>query len=327
MSDIGYDYQRWKATEDGFAREKRVAEAKIRWAAVHAREELEEKAAAMEAWDIEQLEFIRPDAALQEQYAGDPAAAWGGSPEQRLFLSLARATDSGAALIALEGAATEAKRENSKISALRLRALIEGMKQNKAKAEVWNAEGTRGLEAWMLLNGDVLENDVAEAKGATKAPQSSAPASISSDEELLDTYLLLVQEARNLVAADLNGKSDPYCKVRLAREGSAGTDNVRVEHTTKVVKKDLNPKWEEVVDLDASSFTRADTLIIDIFDRDTLTKDDHIGSTRVAMDQLFRDLGEDPEKGAWFPLSLPERRSSKHTPAGEILLGIRALYV
>jgi Ca2+-dependent lipid-binding protein len=44
-----------------------------------------------------------------------------------------------------------------------------------------------------------------------------------------------VIEARNLMAADDNGLSDPYCLLSL------GSSKAR----TRVIKKDLNPRWNQ----------------------------------------------------------------------------------
>ena len=49
--------------------------------------------------------------------------------------------------------------------------------------------------------------------------------------------------AKNLIAADSNGKSDPYCKVST-RANDGGKVDV-VTRKSKTVPKDLNPEWNE----------------------------------------------------------------------------------
>ena len=52
--------------------------------------------------------------------------------------------------------------------------------------------------------------------------------------QLIDRIRVL--EARNLPAMDSNGKSDPYCIVRVGQE----------EGQTETRYKTLNPTWDEV---------------------------------------------------------------------------------
>ncbi len=47
----------------------------------------------------------------------------------------------------------------------------------------------------------------------------------------------LVLKARNLLAADTNGKSDPYCRVSLGQRVFSTT----VQHNT------LNPEWQQSI--------------------------------------------------------------------------------
>ena len=52
---------------------------------------------------------------------------------------------------------------------------------------------------------------------------------------------------RGLPAKDRNGFSDPYCTVVLANED--GTFNKETRRKTKVVKKSLDPQWDDSVSL------------------------------------------------------------------------------
>jgi len=115
-----------------------------------------------------------------------------------------------------------------------------------------------------------------------------------------------IVEARNLPAADANGKSDPY--VQLLR--THGLDHAAVK--TKVVKKNLNPVWNETFEFSTSY--KLHNLKFKVFDHDTFSADELLGNLKVPMD-LLRDGKLHDE---WFPLL-----SKNLTPAGELHLKIQ----
>lgn len=84
--------------------------------------------------------------------------------------------------------------------------------------------------------------------------------------------------AVGLKAADLNGKSDPYVIVRAAA----------VEKKSKVIKRTLDPQWDEVVTLEGSSLTAflATGLTLRVMDKDRITKDDPLGDVVLTLDEL-----------------------------------------
>ena len=83
-------------------------------------------------------------------------------------------------------------------------------------------------------------------------------------------------KATNLPAADSNGYSDPYCKFFL---------NDIEEFTSKVVKKNLNPVWDQFVNMEIISRTAAEFKIV-VNDEDTLGKDDFLGEALVNLEYL-----------------------------------------
>eukprot|EP00742_Colponemidia_sp_Colp-10_P001201 GILJ01001294.1.p1 GENE.GILJ01001294.1~~GILJ01001294.1.p1 ORF type:complete len:241 (-),score=18.84 GILJ01001294.1:74-796(-) len=101
---------------------------------------------------------------------------------------------------------------------------------------------------------------------------------------MLEVHLI---EGINLVAGDLNGLSDPYCVVQLGRQ----------QMKTRKKKNTLNPRWEEKLLL---CWDGKDALNITVYDWDRFTKDDFIGSARVALDQL------QPNKPVEFIINLEE---------------------
>ncbi|KYQ92640.1 C2 domain-containing protein [Tieghemostelium lacteum] len=83
-----------------------------------------------------------------------------------------------------------------------------------------------------------------------------------------------VLEARDLVAADTNGFSDPYCVVMLGLQ----------KKKTKIQKKTLNPKWGETFLLRVSP---VDTVLkLSLLDWDQLSSDDFLGEVSIELDQL-----------------------------------------
>ncbi|XP_060223314.1 multiple C2 and transmembrane domain-containing protein 2 isoform X1 [Meriones unguiculatus] len=89
-------------------------------------------------------------------------------------------------------------------------------------------------------------------------------------------YLLTIhlKEGRNLVVRDRCGTSDPYVKFKL---------NGKTLYKSKVIYKNLNPIWDEIVVLPIQSLDQK--LRVKVYDRD-LTKSDFMGSAFV----ILRDL-------------------------------------
>nr|XP_060473431.1 multiple C2 and transmembrane domain-containing protein 2 [Panthera onca] len=89
-------------------------------------------------------------------------------------------------------------------------------------------------------------------------------------------YLLTIhlKEGRNLVIRDRCGTSDPYVKFKL---------NGKTLYKSKVIYKNLNPVWDEVVVLPIQSLDQK--LRVKVYDRD-LTTSDFMGSASV----ILRDL-------------------------------------
>ncbi|KAG2261732.1 hypothetical protein Bca52824_068811 [Brassica carinata] len=116
-----------------------------------------------------------------------------------------------------------------------------------------------------------------------------------------------VVEARNLPAMDLNGFSDPYVRLQLGKHRSR----------TKVVKKNLNPKWGD--DFTFRVDDLKDELVVSVLDEDKYFNDDFVGQVRVPVSQVF-DAENQSLGSVWYPL-LPKKKGSKKD-CGDILLGI-----
>lgn len=86
-----------------------------------------------------------------------------------------------------------------------------------------------------------------------------------------------VLEAQDLIAKDrflgglVKGKSDPYVKLKLAGRS----------FRSRVVREDLNPRWNEVFEVIVTSIPGQE-LDIEVFDKD-LDKDDFLGRCKVSL--------------------------------------------
>lgn len=99
-------------------------------------------------------------------------------------------------------------------------------------------------------------------------------------------------QAQNLKAADLNGKSDPYVIFYL-RDGGG---RVSRKHRTRTIKKNLNPYWDENFVCDSNDTDG--NLIFEVWDYDTFSHDDMIGSASWPMSDLKK---QSPYRG-WISL-------------------------
>ncbi|ERN19192.1 C2 and GRAM domain-containing protein At1g03370 isoform X2 [Amborella trichopoda] len=121
----------------------------------------------------------------------------------------------------------------------------------------------------------------------------------------LSVYVI---EARGLLAKDLNGFSDPYVKIQLGR----------CKYRTKVVKKNLNPSWNEEFSFRVEDLK--EELNIYVLDEDKYFNDDFIGMVTVPVSMVF-DADKKTLASRWFTLQ-PKNKKSKNKDCGEILLTI-----
>lgn len=84
---------------------------------------------------------------------------------------------------------------------------------------------------------------------------------------------LTVLAGKNLMAADRGGTSDPYVQLRLGDSKEA--------LKTKVIKKNLNPEWNETFDLKLERLH--ESLTIECFDYDLMGSDDSLGKSTIRL--------------------------------------------
>ncbi|KAG4946042.1 hypothetical protein AAZX31_15G116500 [Glycine max] len=117
-----------------------------------------------------------------------------------------------------------------------------------------------------------------------------------------------VIEAKNLPPTDPNGLSDPYVRLQLGKH----------RFRTKVIKKCLNPKWDEEFSFRVDDLN--EELVISVMDEDKFFNDDFVGQLKVPISIVFEEeiksLGT-----AWYSLQ-PKSKKSKNKESGEIRLSI-----
>ncbi|XP_069767433.1 ras GTPase-activating protein 4 isoform X2 [Narcine bancroftii] len=119
-----------------------------------------------------------------------------------------------------------------------------------------------------------------------------------------------VYEARDLARKDLNGASDPFVKVQY---------NGKTQESS-VVKKSCYPRWNEVFDFTLDEAVTENTLYVEVWDWDLVSKNDFLG--KVAFN--ITKLQVIQQKEGWF-LLLPDKaqRSETEGNLGSLRLQLR----
>lgn len=103
------------------------------------------------------------------------------------------------------------------------------------------------------------------------------------------TFRVQIAEARDILAADSNGFSDPYVTMTLL-DSRGATLAAGGSFKTKTQKKTLSPKWyEEFVIGDKLDLRVATTLRLLVYDSDGFMSDDVLGVVDIPV-ALFLDI-------------------------------------
>lgn len=115
---------------------------------------------------------------------------------------------------------------------------------------------------------------------------------------------LMILEAQSLIPVDLVGSSDPFCIITFAS----------CSYKTKVVKRNLNPVWDQklAISLDPATQEKAG-IAFSVHDRDHLSSSDLIGN--VTLEDVSRFFGGNVHD-LWLDLNLV--RNGTHVNAGKI---------
>ncbi|CAF4573725.1 unnamed protein product, partial [Rotaria sp. Silwood2] len=98
-----------------------------------------------------------------------------------------------------------------------------------------------------------------------------------------------ILEAKDLINADIVGKSDPYVKVKVP--GS-------IEYRTKTIDNTLNPEWNEIFEFVVEQY-ESDSIEFEVYDED-LGKNDFIGRAQLRLNTLVDndDINTDVKQGS-----------------------------
>jgi hypothetical protein len=118
------------------------------------------------------------------------------------------------------------------------------------------------------------------------------------------TFTVKVMEAEDLKACDPNGTSDPYVVF--------GDEYQKRLHKTRMIPRNLNPRWDESFDITVSGPVN---IIATIWDYDTFGEHDYVGRTSLKLDPVhFSDY---LPREFWLDLDLQGRLLIRVSMEGE----------
>ena len=107
----------------------------------------------------------------------------------------------------------------------------------------------------------------------------------------ISKLVVTVLRAQDLVARDLNGKSDPYCIVECVGE----------KKKTPVIKRNLNPEWNHAMEfggkMSARHLDEDEEIVVRIYDHDTFSSDDPMGDVHIPIWMIAEE-----KEDVWFPV-------------------------
>ena len=124
--------------------------------------------------------------------------------------------------------------------------------------------------------------------------------------------ILKVIEAKDLLAGDLNGLSDPYFKIPHGQEGVV--DLPKKQHRTKTIDNTLNPVWNESFIIEYNPM-KCNKLRIEVYDYDLIGRNDFLGGGYVTLEWISNNSESFNEE--WIPLKI--ETENKKTKKKEII--------
>ena len=154
-------------------------------------------------------------------------------------------------------------------------------------------ETDTGIGSMPVSSGEKMKKRLQESldlgEASTDTDQEYSELSLASpmDPNLVGwrRIRLIVVGARKLEKKGVFGKADPYVTVSYADQTEQSNH----------IKDNLNPEWnfEKVIHLNESS----EDIVIKVFDKDTVTKDDFMGRVSIPVSDVSKLT-----QGKWIPL-------------------------
>ena len=135
------------------------------------------------------------------------------------------------------------------------------------KVSVWDHDGMSADD--VIGETSIWLEDIAEDIRHDGSKNLHSPAKLS----------VTVLRAKNLIAADRGGTSDPYVRLHLGTKPASG-------YATAVKKKTLNPEWDQTFHLDVGKYERKEVLTVECFDKDAFGSDDSLGKFCIELASL-----------------------------------------
>ncbi|KAF7643569.1 hypothetical protein LDENG_00237180, partial [Lucifuga dentata] len=151
------------------------------------------------------------------------------------------------------------------------------------------------------------------------AESCSPPTHLLSEEEHHFQLRCHMYQARGLIAADTSGLSDPFARVTFLSHS----------HTTNVVSQTLSPTWNQSLlmrrlllggDLQLI-LQEPPHIIIEVYDEDTLSKSEYLGSTVVVPEVRLTSDPYTPPTLQYSPLHCGSQ------PGGDLLAAFELLQI
>ncbi|KAJ6228521.1 c2 domain-containing protein [Anaeramoeba flamelloides] len=127
----------------------------------------------------------------------------------------------------------------------------------------------------------------------------------------MNNLYVRVIEAKGIHGADLGGKSDPYCILKINDEEinkKRKKKGFEFAGKTSTKTKTLHPKWSETFILETiPGDEETDFLRVQLFDHDKVSNDDSIGMVKIPLSTFVNGQPHD----GWYDIKPMKKEKAK----------------